>query len=109
MSIHRILIPSSTSKFEQVVPLEGVNYIFRFRWNERAGKWFLTIRTSDGTDIVTGRKLVSRGPFAPHESAETLYPGVMWVLDVDQTGNDPGLSDLDDRVVLMYIDEDNVA
>lgn len=109
MSVRRINIPSATSKFQQVVQMDGVSYTLVFRWNERAAHWFLTIRNSAGDNLVTGRKLVADVPFAAHETIAGFMPGTLWVRDVSGQGIDPGLRDLDDRVVLMYVDEDNVA
>lgn len=104
-----IRISGKTSKFQQVVPLDGEQFTFRFRWNARTERWFLTIRDASGTDLVTGRKLVANVPFAVHETVAGMPPGDIWVLDTTGAGTDPGLRDLGDRVIMMYVDEDNVG
>jgi hypothetical protein len=109
MSTRLIRITGTTGKFQQVVPLEGETYTFLFRWNARASRWFLTIRDDAGADLITGKKIVADVPFHPHETNENLPPGQIRILDVSGEGADPGLRDLGKRVVLMYVDEDNVA
>lgn len=109
MSTRLIRTPAKTSKFQQVVPLEGVPYTFVFRWNERSNHWFLTIRDAAGADLTTGRKLVASAPIGAHETIDGYPPGTIWTLDLTGTGEDPRLRDLGDRVVMMYVDEDNVG
>lgn len=109
MSTRLIRTPSKTSKFQQVVPLDGETYTFVFRWNERSNHWFLTIRDAAGDDLITGRKLVANAPIGVHETIAGYPPGTIWVLDLGITEEDPRLRDLGDRCVLMYVDEDNVA
>ena len=109
MSTRLIRITGTTGKFQQVVPLEGETYTFVFRWNDRCSRWFLTIRNAAGADLITGKKLVADVPFHPHEVNEELPPGSIWTLDLSGEGTDPGLRDLGDRVVLMYVEEDNVV
>jgi hypothetical protein len=109
MSTRLIRVTGRTGKFQQAVPLEGETYTFLFRWNDRVSRWFLTIRDDAGADLITGKKMVADVPFHQHGTVEGLPPGEIWVLDLTDSGIDPGLRDLGDRVRLMYVDEDNVT
>ena len=108
--IYLVPAPSTTgSNIEAVVSLDGTDYTIRLLWNERASRWFMTIRDADGSDLVTGFKVVADVPFAVHMLPDGLYPGLLWVLDTTGAGEDPGLRDFGSRVVLMYADEDSVS
>lgn len=92
---------STESNYERIVTLNGVDFILRFFWNDRAGGWFLTIRDSAGNDLITAQRLVAHYPFAYHATIEGTPAGQLWVVDSDGKG-DPGLRDLGIRVHLMY-------
>jgi hypothetical protein len=100
------LIPASTveSNYVQAVALDGTDYRLTLRWNERSGHWFLTLRAADGTELVTARKLVAAAPVAAYETLGGVPPGVLWVIDLDDSGVDPGLRDLGARCALVYGD-----
>jgi len=105
------LVPMTgqASNYEQVVTLDGVDFTLRLLWNGREDRWYMTIRDADGTDLVTGRKLVSNIPFAVHDQVAGLPDGQLWILDLESTTGDPLLRDLGERVVVMYVDEANVS
>ena len=104
-------IPTSTveSNYEQVVTLDGTDFILRFLWNERDSHWYLTIRDSAGDDIATGLKVVADVPFDAHETDDRRPAGQLWTVDTTGVGEDPGLRDLGRRVLLAYVDAESVA
>ncbi len=106
----RVIPASQTeSNFPLVVTLEGQDYIFAYLWNERDSHWYLTVRDSSGSDIVTGIKVVADVPFYVHESDERWPPGDIWIRDTTGSETDPGLRDLGTRVKVVYVDEEDVA
>ena len=98
-----------TSNSASVVSLDGVDYQLSFLWNERADHWFLTVRDSLGTDLITARKLVADVPFAVHDTIDGMPDGQLWIVDSTGAGEDAGLRDLGSRVLVCYVDSENVA
>ena len=95
--------PESTATYS----LEGVNYGFGFRYNERAGAWFFDLSTDTGTALVTGRKVVvSSMLFGWREVNDNMPPGVLFALDTSDQNLDPTLEDFGTRVVLVYLESE---
>jgi hypothetical protein len=99
------------SNYEQVKELDGTNYTMRFLWNERDNHWYMTLKDSEGTDIVTGIKVVADAPFSVNNVLTDFPPGQIWFIDMTGTSPtpDPGLRELGARVRLFYIDEDSLT
>ena len=89
---------------EQVYALEGVNYVCRTRWNERASAWFLDVALEDGTAIVTGRKITVSQMLGYRSADSRRFPG--WLVALDSSGVylDPTETDLGTRVQLYYLE-----
>jgi hypothetical protein len=105
MTIRIIRTPTDDSNYEFVVALDGVDYILRLLWNDRAGRWFLTVKDAAGEGLITARKLCANTPFAAHD---LLGPaGQLWVMCVSP--EDPGLRDLGENAILLYVEEATVA
>lgn len=92
------------------VTLEGVPYIFTFKWNVRGAYYTMDLLTSDNTLLVGGIKLVINsigliGKF-PREG---MPPGEL--LAIDASGNNAPITfdDLEERVELVYATEAEVA
>jgi hypothetical protein len=53
-----IIIPTSITKsnYVQNTTLDGVEYVLRFRWNQRESKWYLAIELPDETVLVAGTR-----------------------------------------------------
>jgi hypothetical protein len=107
--IRKIQTSTKESNYEQVTSLDGEDFILRFLWNERDNHWYLTIRDSAGSDIITGVKLVADIPIASHVADEDMPAGQIWTIDMTGAGADPGLRDLGARVLLAYVEESSVA
>lgn len=107
--IRKINTSISESNYEQLVALDGEDFILRFLWNERDSHWYLTIRDSSGIDIATGFKIVADVPFAVHVASGMMPHGQLWIIDTTLAGVDPGLRDIGGRVLLIYVDLENVT
>lgn len=107
--IYNVATSTDKSNYEQVVTLDGEDFIIRLLWNERANHWFMTLRDSAGTDIVTGFKVVADIPFAVHCVDERIPAGQLWIVDTTGAGADPGLREFGARVRLLYADEDSAV
>ena len=108
MAIIRIPLDQDSPEFVQQTQLDGITYTLRFHWNEREQSWYLAIGDVDDVPIVTSRKMVSEWPMLHREQSERKPPGSLWVVDLTGSGEPPGLSDLDKRVVLLYLDEEEM-
>lgn len=95
------------SWFDFSTELDSVTYGFEFRWNEREGCWYCTLKDGEGNALVSGRKVVLGPLFRKYRGV----PGVMqlgdvYAIDTDSGAaageSDPGLEDLGRRVVLTY-------
>lgn len=89
------------------ISLDDQLYVLRARWNTRdddgVGAWYLDAWQSDGvTRIASGIKLVvgiMLGRLVHHQ----LFLGGMFLVDYTGTGNNPGLNDLGNTVILLHM------
>jgi hypothetical protein len=79
-----ILIPlfPSLLYWEEIVELEGTDYLLRFYWRERLGQWFADIAEADGTLLVSGEALSLDYPLFAHRVNRHLPPGRFLVVDL---------------------------
>lgn len=91
--------------YSQRTVLDGREYLLLFRWNQREGRWYLTISDQDGAPIVSGVKIVVNFPLITNRIVDARRPpGEIFATDTTGADIDPGLDDLGSRVVLIYID-----
>ena len=107
--IRFITLPTNESNFEQIMTLDGEDFIVWCLWNERDHHWYMTLRDSSGEDIVSGIKVVSDAPFSVHCSDSRMPLGVLWIVDTTGSETDPALRDFGTRTKLVYVDEESVA
>lgn len=100
--------------------LEGVDYVFTFRFGQRRGGWVFDMATLDGVAIVTGQ-LVTCGfqDLLRRSAVPEKPPGVLWATNVQTppagAGGDfalPGLYDLggpDGRARIFYTESTTAA
>lgn len=112
-----VRIPTSTTltDYRQTTSLDGQDYIFRFRWNQREAEWFFSIADAEDDPIVEGLKVTVQLPLLRLVVDSRRPPGVLLALDTQaveadlQTektlARDPGIADLGDRVALLYFSE----
>lgn len=99
-----------TPFFQQKVTLEGVEYIFLFRWNQRDG-WYLGLQDANRDFIFSPRKLVTGWDLLRAVRWNTSAPqGALLALDGDSSGVKPGFLELatsegDGRISLVYVTE----
>lgn len=94
-----------TPLFSLETQLDGTLYSFTFRWNARAGQWFLDIADASNDPIVSGIALVVSFPLARRCADPRMPPGLLTAYDTTGAGLDPGETDLGRRVVLLYFTE----
>ena len=84
-----------------------MDYIFRFRYNQREDCWYFDIQTIDEVDLIKGLKCTVGWPLLRGRQHEERLPkGQLMVTSDDETNDSPpGLDDLapGGRCRLMYL------
>lgn len=93
---------SDLTHYDMQLTLDGVAYTFEFRWNTRAGAWFMDIQTDEGEHIVSSIKVVIDLPLGARSRDARKPAGALFAVDTSGKGLDPGVSDLGERVQLVY-------
>jgi hypothetical protein len=106
--------------YQQRVALEGVDYLFTFRFGQRRGAWVFDLATLDGIAIVTGQLVLAGGQDLLRRSAvPEKPPGTLFAWNTVAPPKDvggefalPGLYDLggpDGRCRLYYLESGTTA
>jgi hypothetical protein len=105
--------------YTQRIALEGVDYLFTFRYGQRRGAWVFDLATLDGVAIVTGQLVLANGQDLLRRSAVAEKPpGILWAWNIVVPPKDeggafalPGLYDLGgpDGRCRMYYTESTTA
>jgi len=97
-----IPLPSDLTFFDVSVELDGAHYTLVMRWNVRAGAWFLDVLDDGGALLHGSVRAVADWPLLTYRRATRSPPGALAFVDTSGQGIDPGISDLGDRVQLVY-------
>jgi len=93
------------SDYKQIVPLSGVDYEVALRWNGRDRRWFFSLSAMTGEKIISGQRVVANWPLTYPGKDLPYPPGIIMAMGSEENGTDPGLSELGERVVLMYLED----
>lgn len=102
--------PNAAARWTQRTSLGGRDYLLTFDWNERAGRWSLSLADQDGVAIASGVVLVAALPLLRRVIDARRPPGDIVV--VDATGAfdaEPGYDDLGARFGLLYFEPGELA
>lgn len=93
------------ARYRQVTPLDGLDFVLYFSYNDRDRVWYMSVHDSQDEPIqgAIGRKLVVNWEPLRLCVDERKPPGVFQVLSSSHA--DPGLLDLGDGVSLFYVPE----
>jgi hypothetical protein len=85
--------------------LDGVEYVFRTKWNFNDSAHYLSLFTIGGIEIASGIKIVLGKPdlLAPVHSL-LRPPGAIYAVDMSNEKIEAGIKDLGDRVILNYVE-----
>jgi hypothetical protein len=99
-----VIIPlaSDSDHFSFTVELDLVTYGFEFTWNYREGAWYFSMNDAAGTLLLSNRKAVVAFPIVSRFKREALPAGTLLFQDTAKHFEDPGLTDLGNRVQLIY-------
>lgn len=82
--------------------LDGVDYGFRWRYNQRGARWFLDVTDTDDTPIVEGVPVVCGWPLFDLLTDPRRPPGELIVEDRENAYATPGQEDLGVSAVVYY-------
>ena len=89
--------------YAERITLDGVEYVFRFDWNERELRWYFDLGLPNGTWLVRGVKIVSDWPLLRRFKGASFPKGHLIAIDLsDQGGEPPVFQDLGRRVKILY-------
>lgn len=94
--------------FEITVELDGTNYNLSFRWTRRLEAWIVDIYDSVDTLLLGGHRISIGIPLYYYRGYSDIPPGFLVALDTTNQDLDPGLTDLGDRVRMIYVGPDEV-
>ncbi len=93
--------------YDQRTQLEGVEYLFQFRYNFRRELWTFSIQALDGTDILTGQTVHVGIPL--NRRAVGGPPGLFLAISETDDIESPTYEELGARVKLCYMTAAEVA
>jgi hypothetical protein len=102
MAMRELPVQASVRDQEFQVTLEGRLYTLRLAWNIRAEAWFLSVYDSAGSAVLEGKKVVADWDLLRTVVDSRRPPGQLLALDLEGTGEAPGLAELGERVILVY-------
>lgn len=103
-----INVPAGSAFWRQRVSLDGREYTLEGDWNQRDGKWYLSVRDPSDDSLIHGpRKIVANWNLLRTCVDVRRPPGVLLAQDMSGAGLDPGFDDLGQnlRVELTYTPE----
>lgn len=108
MAIFEVPLRANVPDQELQVPLEGRVYTLRLRWAGREERWYLDLSDEDRSPIYTGIAVVLNFPLGIRCASDRVFPGVLMASDTSGSNAEPTLTDLGDRVKLLYFDTDSL-
>jgi len=89
-----------------VVTLDGSDFLFEWRYNQREDRWYFDVSLTDGTLLVRGVKVVCLVPLLSRFADSRLPKGTLMAWPNTDSRAAPGLKELgeDKRVTLIYFD-----
>lgn len=98
-----IPISEDTPLYSERIGLDGRDFLFEFDWNDREGRWYLSIRGVDETPLALGIKVVANWPLLRRFSDPSLPQGSLFAADLSpENGESPTYLELGKRVRLLY-------
>lgn len=97
-------VSQKSPRFFFDIDLEGETYRLEFDFNDRAAKWFMNIRDTNGDALVQGLCIVLGSDILAPYHHRSIPPGGMFAYDTSGKDLDPDVNDLGERVQLIYVE-----
>ena len=111
MAIIEIQTRIDLPAYEQLVKLDGVNYLIALYFNPRInndeGRWFITLGDKNRNLIVAPVPIVVNWPLFDRFIEFPIPPGTIFAFDTSGQNKDPLQFDLGSRVRLFYAQKAN--
>lgn len=102
------LVPS-LSNYRLSTTLEGQEYLFDVRWNNREEAWYLSIFDVNGDVIKWNIKIVLGVQLGMRVTNANFPPGALYAIDLTNRGLEAKFDDIGERVVVIYLSSAEVA
>lgn len=109
MAVFEIPLRQDATLFDFTLSLDGVAYLFLFSWNSRDEGWYFSLFTQQEEPIWLSVRVVVNWPLGFRSRSTLRPPGLFMAFDQAEQAQDPGLTDLGARVILLYFDAASVA
>lgn len=104
-----IPLNSEFKDYQFTQTIENTTYLFNVRFNQRMAKWTMSLSLADGTEIIGMRPIISNWlPFSRFRDTR-LPKGEFIFLDTTGQAVDPTDVDLGTRVILVFLEEGDLA
>ncbi len=106
-----LVIPTdgaTVPRYSEIVPLDGIEYLFDFAWSERESCWYFDLSDQDENPIAQLVRVVVSFPLLRRFRDARLPPGFLYAADTSGAGRDvEAQGDLGARVLLCYLTSDD--
>lgn len=90
--------------YEFQTELERRTFGFVVRWNERAAAWFVSIKSADGVEVLSGIRLATGVPLLARFAIAARPAGELVLIDTEGKGEEPSQLELGTRFLLAYVE-----
>jgi len=109
MPIFEVPLLTDSAAFRYTIAIDGENFVFAFRWQQRNSAWYLTIRLADSTVIRSGIRLIENWPLNGRDLDPRMFNGVLILLRLDGKTGPPTYDDFQrGNVTLTLITGDDL-
>ena len=105
MAIFKLPLSSESPKFRFNTELDGGNFIFSFRFNERVDRWVMSISDATETPLVMGIPILLGTVFYDQFKNPGLPKGRLFAINPESPNVEAGRDDLGKSVFIYYMDE----
>lgn len=110
MSIFTLPLPAdNTPFFEQRTQLDGVDYIFSFKFNETRNLWTFNMTGPDEEPVISGQSIYTGVDLLRRSVARSKPPGVLTAISENGDTSTADLAALGNRVNLYYFDAEELG
>ena len=102
MALVILPLDNDVRNFEFRTDLDGIQFLFAFRFNERMDRWIMDIKTADDEPILMGTPILQGVTFLERFKIETLPPGRLFSINIQTLFEETGVEDLGKNLLVLY-------
>ena len=101
MAVLVLPFDSDNVDYEILTSLDGADWLFRVRWEDRPAAWYFDLYTADRTPVLLGQRIATNTIL--NRAAKDTLQGSLFAISTDALDTtDPGRNDLGNRVKVTY-------